>query len=137
MPLSKMHVAYENWVAQKHEDYSEFCSLFEICMIRGMSEAMAETVGSMMNQHCGKGRYLNPHYFSMELVLRFNLGPLHLLEGLVNEIQNTQNKEYQRKDKRNRFQTSDFNISASVQTYRKNAERVSRFPSHFWSKWEA
>ena len=43
-------------------------------MIRSSSEAMCmcETVGSMM-QH-GKNHYLKPEYFSMEMVLRFNLG---------------------------------------------------------------
>ena len=34
---------------------------------------MCETVGSIMGQHCAKGRYLDPENFSKELVLNFNL----------------------------------------------------------------
>ena len=136
-PLSTIHVVYENWVKQCKGDHADFCHLFEMCMIRIMSEAMAETIGSMMSAHCGKGRYLNPHYFSMELVLRFNLGPLHLLEGLVKEILESQQKQYQRKDKLNRFSTSNINLSAAAYTYRRNAETFSRFPVQFWSDWKA
>ena len=36
------------------EDNLEFQKLWEIVMIRSTSEAICETVGSMMNQHCGK-----------------------------------------------------------------------------------
>ena len=46
---------------------------------------MAETTGSMMNQHCGKNRHLKPSKFGRELFLEFNLGPQHMLEGLVEE----------------------------------------------------
>ena len=57
----------------------EFQKLWELVMVRSSSEAICETVGSIMGQHCGKNRYLTPENFSKELVLRFNLGPLHLL----------------------------------------------------------
>jgi len=136
-PLKNIHVIYEKWVKQFPRDHAEFRRLFEICMIRTMSEAMAETVGSMMTGHCGKGRHLQPNYFSMELVLRFNLGPLHLLEGLIKDVFESEKKEYRRKDVRNRFVTSDSNVSAAVQTYRKSAENVSRLPIQFWSQWKA
>ena len=56
-------------------------------MIRNTSEAICETVGSLMNQHCGKNRQLTPFNFSKELVLRYNLGPLHILEkSLISEV---------------------------------------------------
>ena len=35
----------------------------------------AETVGNIMSNHIGKGRYLNPHNFSKEICLEYNLGP--------------------------------------------------------------
>ena len=44
-------------------------------MICNTSEAICETAGSMMNQHGGKNCHLSPKYFSMELYLKFNLGP--------------------------------------------------------------
>ena len=34
----------------------------------------------------GKNRYLTPENFSKELVLRFNLEPLHLLNDLIDEV---------------------------------------------------
>ena len=39
----------------------------------------------MMNHDGGKNRYLEPEYFSMEMVLRFNLGPIHLLDGFIDQ----------------------------------------------------
>ena len=46
----------------------EFQKLFENVMIRSTSEAQCESIGSIMNQYCGKNRHLEPEYFSMELV---------------------------------------------------------------------
>ena len=39
-----------------------------------------------MGQYCGKNRFLKPENFSKEIVLRFNLGPMHLLDGHVGEV---------------------------------------------------
>ena len=47
---------------------------------------MAETVGSVMQNHTGWNRHLQPHNFSREIVLRFNVGPLHTLEELVSKV---------------------------------------------------
>ena len=55
-------------------------------MIRVTSEAICETAGSMMNQHCGKNRFLQPENFNIEMYIKFNLGPLHLLNNFVKEI---------------------------------------------------
>ena len=76
--------------------HKKFQQLWEFAMIRfsvlwaykakTSSEAICETVGSIMGQHCGKNRYLTPENFSKELVLRFNLGPLHLLNGLIHGL---------------------------------------------------
>ena len=52
-------------------------------MIRSCSEAICETVGSIMNQHAGKNRHLDPRYFSMEIYLHFNFGPMHLMKDLI------------------------------------------------------
>ena len=76
---------YENWVKKIGSKRMEFQKLFEN-VIRSASEAQCESIGSFMNQHCGKNRHLEPEYFSMELVLRVNLGPLDALKGLINEV---------------------------------------------------
>ena len=68
-------------------------------MIRSASEAICEMVGSIMNQHAGKNRHLELEYFSMELVLRFSLGPIHLLDDFVDEILSSDTgKTYLRKE---------------------------------------
>ena len=66
-------------------------------MIRSCSEAICETVGSIMNQHAGKNRHLQPQYFSMEIYLRFNLGPLHLMKDLIKEVLSDKNSKSFRK----------------------------------------
>ena len=48
-------------------------------MIRSCSEAACESCGSLMGQHGGKNRHLEPENFSKEMVLRVNLGSLHIL----------------------------------------------------------
>ena len=78
------------------KDYNMFINLFENVQIRSMSEAIAETVGSMMIAHGSKGRCLQPLNFNIELCLRFNLGPLHLLENLIQEIIHERKKDYQK-----------------------------------------
>ena len=103
-------------------------------MIRSTSEAICETEGSMMGQHAGKNRHLEPEYFSMEMVLRFNLGPIHLLDGLIDEVFNSESgKPYLRKETQiSRVTSKNLNKSASIVTYEKNSEIKSKFPISFW-----
>ena len=88
-------------------------------MIRSTSEAICETVGSIKNQHAGKNCHLEPEYFSMELVLRFNLGPIHLLDDFVDEILSSDTgKTYLRKEtKLGRVISKDLNKSASITSF--------------------
>ena len=94
---------YKNWFRMyvQQEDAIEsnvlFSKLFQNIQIRSSSEAMAETVGSVMSNHAGRNRHLQSHNFSKEIVLRFNLGPHHLLEGLVVKVYRifkTKNKQF-------------------------------------------
>ena len=57
-------------------------------MIDVMSEAMAETVGSVMTHHLGSGsrNALLPVNLNCEIYIRFNLGPLHLVESLIKSV---------------------------------------------------
>ena len=136
-PLKNVHKIYEKWVLTVSDRFAEFRELYEICMIRSMSEAMAETVGSIMNTHCGKGRYLQPAYFSMEIVLRFNLGPLHLMDGLIQDILKCQHKDYIRKVKRvDKLVSKDIKVSAAINTFRQKSQESSRFPLTFWTNWK-
>jgi hypothetical protein len=75
--LSNVDVYYEKWVKECAESakHSDFQKLWEVLMIRVTSEAICETAGSMMNQHCGKNRFLQPENFNIEMYLKFNLRP--------------------------------------------------------------
>ena len=75
-----------NWVQQTDiEECLDFQRLWEIVMIRLTSEAICETFGSMMGSH-GNNKILQPKYFNIEMVLRFNLGLLHFLDSLIEDI---------------------------------------------------
>ena len=86
--LANVDIYYEKWVKECAESskHSDFQKLWEVLMIRVTSEAICETAGSMMNQHCGKNRFLQPENFNIEMYIKFNLGPLHLLNNFVKEI---------------------------------------------------
>ena len=55
-------------------------------MIREISEAICESIGSMMGTHSARNCNLGPENFSNEIILRVNLGPLHLMGNLIDEI---------------------------------------------------
>jgi hypothetical protein len=64
-----------------------FIELFQFVQGKSFSEAICETVGSIMNIHKGRGRNLHPVNYAKELYLRFNLGPTHILaEHFIPEI---------------------------------------------------
>ena len=131
-PLKNVHIFYRNWVKVASGHYSEFQDLWEIVMIRSVSEAICETIGSMMNQHGGKNRHLDPTYFSMEMVLRVNLGPLHQMGLLVNEILDELKKNGTSFIRANHVSSKDLKVSAAVNTFHKVKEEKSRFPAEFW-----
>ncbi len=92
-------------------------------------------VPSIMNQHCGKNHHLEPEYFSMELVLRVNLGPVAVLEGLVNEVlASDPDSSYLRKEDRITHLTASKGVHkiAAIASFQTNNENKSRFPKSFW-----
>ena len=81
-----------------------------------------------MNQHCGKNRFLQLENFNIEINLKFNLGPLHLLDNFVKEIlASDSTKSYLRKEqyKISRLVTNDLNKSAAMETIEKRIKKVS------------
>ena len=79
-----------------------FLHFFEYIQIKSYSEAICETIGSVMKLAVDKGRNLNPVYFSQEIMMRVNLPPLHILTQKM--------------------------IPASIGNFRKNAEHNSSMP---------
>ena len=85
-------------------------------------------------------RYLNPHNFSKEIYLEYNLGPQHMLEGLCEEVYRTRLREYiYKRDSMGRLVSEmygnnlvDRDIGSAVRTFRKNESLKSKFPNKFW-----
>ena len=113
-----------------------FRELFEFIQIRTYSEAICETVGSIMTIAMGTGRNLSPVNLSKEVCLRFNLPPLHICKEsiipiIVQELVNERAKTYTRKgDKDNRI--SRFfkytHISSALGNFRKKEEDTAHLP---------
>ena len=67
--IRNIHVYYENWVKKIGFNHMKFQKLFENVMIGSTSEAQCESIGRIMNQHCGK----NSHNFWNLSILVWNL----------------------------------------------------------------
>jgi hypothetical protein len=112
----------------------EFQKLFENVMIRSTSGTQCESIGSIMNQHSGKNRHLEPEYFSMELVLRVNLGKLNMLKGLINEVlASDPDRSYLRKEDRI-SQLTEFTRVQQLQPSRQMMKTSLVFPNLFGVK---
>ena len=112
--------------SDKYDDYAMFIEFFEFIEIRSMSEAMAETVGSVINIHNGTRRQLQSVNFSIEICLRFNLGPLHTLTGLIKDVVKQHSKSFFRK-----AAPKNLNIissSTTIASYRSRQEEKSHIP---------
>ena len=84
--VTHVHRYYEEWTKSNTEKHLPFQNLWENVMIRSTSEAICETVGSMMAHHGAKNHSLQPKNFNIEMYLRFNLPTLHHSDGLINEV---------------------------------------------------
>ena len=118
----------------------EFKRLFEYCMIDVMSEALAETVGSVMTHHLGSGsrNTLLPINLNCEIFVRFNLGPLHLVENLVKSVVKRRVDEdqvsYKRKldGKRPDMLKGRGSCSSSIHTFREEEKKKAHLPLDIW-----
>ena len=99
--------------------------------LKTFSEAIAETVGSVMTLAQAKFRNLEPVNFAKEIFLRFNLPPLHVLkvsftpsivEKLLIYKEFTRRLEGTKKQKKLKFK----HISSSVGNFREKEEENSR-----------
>jgi hypothetical protein len=129
---------YKSFVERTHDmDISEsFKDMFERIQIKTFSEAVCETIGSVMSIAKGKGRNCDPVQFSEEVTLSYNLPPLHILaQSFIPEIVSelSASKDYFRKGNEksasiiNRLVSSS--LSASIFNFRKGEEERSKLPS--------
>ena len=125
IPINKKWAAWLRRVG-KMDDYSVFIEFFQCIQVRSMSEAMAETVGSLMNINSGTGRQLQPVNFSVEIYLRFNLGHLHALGGLVKDVAEKHGKEFFRREAP--MGLSLESTSVAITSFRKKSELKCHIP---------
>ena len=104
----------------RHNDVAEtttFREFFEFAQGKSYSEAMCESIGSIMNMATANGRNLHPANFGKEIFLRFNLPPMHVLhqrfipEILKEEI--NKGKEFIRKADRDARQLRKLNFKTT------------------------
>ena len=109
---------------------------FENVMIRSYSEAMAETVGSIMGIGISRGRNTHPTNLEKEVKLRFNLPPLHILvKKFIPELVSESQTEYFRKGDGKKSQMRNFKFvktSASVGNFRCLQTNKSHLPIDFF-----
>ena len=127
------------WVeAHEQDEYSNFVELFEHIQIKSYSEAIAETVGSIMNIQLGSGRNLHPVNMNKEMFLRFNLAPLHVLKSLLipevvkDKIENERKTYFNKTNQKSMLKYES--LSASIGNFRKDAEERSHLPATLFEK---
>ena len=108
-----------------------FLNFFEFIQIKSYSEAICETIGSMMKIHGGKGRNLLSHNFSKEIYLNFKMPPLHVMKStiisrLAKCLVEKEKKEYIRRTHMSRWLHT--NLSATVGNFRESQEKKSHTP---------
>ena len=130
-----VNIAWTKWVQslspESRDNHSTFIEFFQFVQIRSMSEAICETVGSIMNIQCGSGRHLQPVNFSAEICLRFNLGPLHLLDGLVASVITRYDREFIRRQLPRKY-SKYTEMSSSVKNYRERLLEKCHVPCSIW-----
>ena len=100
---------------------------------------MAETVGSIMSNHCGKGRYLEPVNFSKENCLEFNVGPVFLLNNMIEKLYNLRKRDFIYKTNEEGIMSSHFSKvvdseeGSAVKTYRKQQLEKAHLPVDIWN----
>ena len=129
---------YETFFKKKghYPEMQYFQHFFENLMIRSYSEAMAETVGSIMGIGISRGRNTHPNNLEKEVKLRFNLPPFHILtEKFIPELVEESETEYFRRGDGKKEQMRKFKFSktsASIGNLRLNEISKSHLPLDFF-----
>ena len=95
-------------------------------MIRSTSEAICETLGSMIVKLGAKNHNLQPK--------NFNLASLHQSDGLINEVLEHSNYFYLRAEKQvSKLSSNDVTKSNSIATFERKDEKRLHIPESFWN----
>ena len=130
IPLEALYESF--WkVFHDQADAEKFMDFFEFIQVKSYSEAMCESIGSIMNMATSSGRNVRPENFNKEIYLRFNLPPLHLLmdnfiPDICREEIDVRKKCYIRKGENIAEQLRKFkfdNVSSTIGNFRDAEER--------------
>ena len=122
-------------------DYDEsksFRNLYEFVNVRTYSEAICETIGSLMSIAVSNGRNLQPFNLDKELYMRFNLPPLHKIQDFVKFVakswREVGDKEFYIKKRRATSRLKLSALSSSLLNFRSREEELAHFPVTLWEK---
>ena len=137
---------YEEWFKQfamfddSDAEMKLFSKFYQNLMVRSVSEAFCETVGSVMKMKTARGRNLSQENLSDEVCLDINLGPLHMMEPLVEKVNSLRNREYHYRRKPSgafaSWDLKEYQLGAAVRGMRKVEESKSRLPLQVWARWQ-
>ena len=124
----KPEILYDGFF-QLHKDnllVLPFLKFFEFIQSKSYSEAICETIGSIMKIHGGKGRNLLSFNFSKEIYLNFNMPPLQVMKStiisrLAKYLVENEKKDYSRRTHMSRWLHKT--VSSTVWNFRKSEEK--------------
>lgn len=130
--------AYKKYTILSIGESNSFRDLYEFVNVRTYSEAICETIGSMMSIAVSNGRNLQPFNLDKELYIRFNLPPLHKIQDFVKFVAKSWreigDKQFFIKKRRATNRLNLSTLSSSLSNFRSAEEAKAHFPVTLWEK---
>lgn len=129
--INQIEKIYKLFYDSNYSKTEAFCDFFEYVEVRSYSEAICESLGSLMGNTCSDGRNLDPCYLNEELFVRINGPREHQAGELIREIaefKRANGSEYRCKTNRLKFQE----LGSAVGNWRKEQEKKSHIPSEIF-----
>ena len=121
---------YQKFISRLGSSTKSFQELYEFINIRTYSEAICETIGSIMAIAVSNGRNLQAYNLDKELYIRFNMPPYHKVQDFISKVaddwRKRGNKQFYVKKSTNKLKMR--NISTSLSNFRSLEEKSSHFP---------
>ena len=117
------------------EDAKSFQKLYEFVNVRTYSEAICETIRSMMSIAVSNGRNIQPFNLDKEIFIKFNLPLLHKIGNFINKVA----KDWKSRGDKKFFSAkrSDLkltHLSSSLANLRQKEYESSHFPVDLWDQ---
>ena len=129
--IHQIEKIYKLFYDSHYSNTVAFCEFFEYIEVRSYSEAICESLGSLMGTTCSDGRNLDPCYLNEEVFIRVNGPKEHQAGELIKEVaafKRANGSEYRCKTNRLKFQV----LGSAVGNWRKQQEEKSHIPSEIF-----